>query len=54
MKYQFEWIEIEDCAMCPFLNPNGITGECMLTIDARDIGDTLKPDWCPLVEVQDE
>lgn len=54
MKYQFEMNEkIEDCEMYPLFKPDSLMGDCDFA-GGGDRGDALRPNWCPLVEVQDE
>jgi len=61
MKYQFEWeIIIQDCDDCPFCilhdwDPNYCRLEGKDLESSRYIANPIiKPNWCPLVEVQDE
>ena len=61
MKYQFEWREIkQDCKDCPFSNihdwsPNYCRLELRDLESGRYIADPIeRPNWCPLVEVQDD
>jgi len=61
MRYQFEWDEIkQDCKNCPFCiihdwSPNHCRHEQRDLECSRYIADPIKrPNWCPLVDVQDD
>ena len=58
MKYQFEWERaILDCTHCPCVDSERFPKvKCNLNKRGVAISELLKgyPDWCPLVEVQDE
>lgn len=58
MKYQFEWEEIKFCVDCPCceqeLGKNPLCLQNHKYIEHNYIYRQPKPNWCPLVEVQDE
>ncbi|MDD2370851.1 MAG: hypothetical protein PHQ32_02480 [Firmicutes bacterium] len=61
MKYQFECDEIKSCNECPcvfYMCKIDNRGEFKTfgyecnNSDKKIIDETIKPDWCPLVEVE--